>query len=136
MVYNDLKPGVLQSDLVQKGQQPTEAQAVRKNIYKMDWLTHLYLDVSKCLDMHRYALVTSSCFKQKFTRRYWGYVHADTGAIGSCKSYKMNGMEPSDMIRIQTKNATGTISASPKTYNKAMHSITSTPGLSHLHGAP
>ena len=76
MVYNDLKPVFLQSDLVQKGQQPTEAQAVRKNIYKMDWLMHLYLDVSKCLDMHRYALVTSSCSKQRFTRRYWGYVPA------------------------------------------------------------
>ena len=59
MVYNDLKPVFLQSDLVQKGQQPTEAQAVRKNIYKMDWLTHLYLDVSKCLDTHGDAIVTS-----------------------------------------------------------------------------
>ena len=47
-----MKPVFLQNDLVQKGQQPTEAQAVRKNIYKMDWLMHLYLDVSKCLDMH------------------------------------------------------------------------------------
>ena len=59
-----------------------------------------------------------------------------TECIGSCKSYKMNGMEPSDMIQVQTKNATGTISASPKTYNKAMHSVTSTPGLSNLHRAP
>ena len=73
MVYNDLKPVFLQSDLVQKGQQPTEAQAVRKNIYKMDWLTHLYLDVSKCLDTHGDAIVTSSCSKQK--------LHADTGAM-------------------------------------------------------
>ena len=76
MDYNDLKPVFLQNDLVQKGQQPTEAQAVRKNIYKMDWLTHLYLDVSKCLDTHGDAIVTSSCSKQKFTRRYRGYVLA------------------------------------------------------------
>ena len=48
----------------------------------------------------------------------------------------MNGMTLSDMIQAQIKNSTGTVYANPLAYSKAVHSVTFTAGLSHLHHIP